>query len=173
MESFYCQSQWKTGYVLGDEGSGAWFGKQLITSFLYGKMPVDLAGKFEEKYRISKDVVIKNVYQKERPNTYLANFAEFMDANRLHPFIDSLLHKGMDEFVKTNILTYPKYWEYECHFTHTLGNSSSKNWASSIPTTRVSALSSKMAEELDTGVEEILSDHGLPAVHHTGCLQKA
>ncbi|MGJ1269000.1 N-acetylglucosamine kinase [Sphingobacterium spiritivorum] len=104
------------GYVLGDEGSGAWFGKQLITSFLYGKMPVELAGKFEDKYRISKDIVIKNVYQKERPNTYLANFAEFMDANRLHPFIDNLLRKGMDEFVKTNILTYPKYWEYECHF---------------------------------------------------------
>ncbi len=30
------------GFVLGDEGSGTWFGKALITDFLYGKMPHDI-----------------------------------------------------------------------------------------------------------------------------------
>ncbi len=104
------------GYVLGDEGSGTWFGKKLITSFLYGQMPKDLAEKFYEKYRITKEVVIKNVYQKERPNTYLASFAPFMSENMMHPFIDHLIRSGFDEFVKTNILPYTDFWEYECHF---------------------------------------------------------
>jgi len=104
------------GYVLGDEGSGAWFGKQLITSFLYDKMPKDLAKKFEEKYRLTKDIVIKNVYQKDRPNAYLASFAEFMAENRQHPFIDNLLRNGFDEFVRTNIMTYPDYWDYKVNF---------------------------------------------------------
>lgn len=104
------------GYVLGDEGSGAWFGKQLITSYLYDKMPKDLAKKFTEKYRLNKDVVIKNVYQKDRPNAYLASFAEFMGENRLHPYIDTLLRNGFDEFVRTNIMTYPDYWEYKVNF---------------------------------------------------------
>lgn len=104
------------GYVLGDEGSGAWFGKQLITSYLYNKMPKDLSKKFAEKYRINKDVVIKNVYQKDRPNAYLASFATFMSDNRQHPFIDKLLTDGFDEFVRTNIMTYPNFWEYECNF---------------------------------------------------------
>ncbi|WP_140939077.1 N-acetylglucosamine kinase [Sphingobacterium lumbrici] len=104
------------GYVLGDEGSGAWFGKQLITSYLYEKMPRDLAKIFGEKYRLTKEIVIKNIYQKERANSYLASFAEFMNENRLHPFIDNLLRNGFDEYVRTHIMSYPNYWEYECNF---------------------------------------------------------
>lgn len=104
------------GYVLGDEGSGAWFGKRLITSFLYGKMPKDLERKFEEKYSLTKDIVIKNVYQRDKPNSYLASFALFLSENRNHSFIDKLLTDGFDEFVRTNIMTYPKFWEYKCNF---------------------------------------------------------
>ncbi|NQD72264.1 N-acetylglucosamine kinase [Sphingobacterium shayense] len=104
------------GYVLGDEGSGAWFGKNLITSYLYGTMPKDLSAKFADKYRLNKDIVIKNVYQKDRPNAYLASFAEFMAENLLHPYIDRLLRNGFDEFVRTNIMTYPNYWDYKVHF---------------------------------------------------------
>jgi glucosamine kinase len=33
------------GYVLGDEGSGTWFGKALITDYLYGNMPDDIQRK--------------------------------------------------------------------------------------------------------------------------------
>lgn len=104
------------GYVLGDEGSGTWFGKLIITSFLYGNMPKDLAKKFDEEYRITKDIVIKNVYQRDRPNAYLASFATFMSDNMLHPYIDNMLRDGFGEFVRTNVMTYPNYWEYECNF---------------------------------------------------------
>ncbi|WP_293935297.1 N-acetylglucosamine kinase [Sphingobacterium sp. UBA6645] len=104
------------GYVLGDEGSGAWFGKQLITAYLYEQMPRDLMRIFKEAHPITKDIIIKNVYQRDRPNAYLASFAEFMAANRTHPYIDNLLRNGFDEFVRTNVMTYPEFWEYECHF---------------------------------------------------------
>lgn len=110
------QSLHGIGYVLGDEGSGSWFGKRLITSFLYGKMPKDLEKKFAEKYNLTKDTVIKNVYQKDRPNSYLASFAIFLSEHRTHPFIDKLLTEGFDEFVRTNIMTYPNFWEYKCNF---------------------------------------------------------
>ena len=109
-------SQHGIGYVLGDEGSGAWFGKRLITGFLYGDMPKDLEKKFFEKYRLTKEIVIKNVYQKEKPNSYLASFAIFMEENRMHPYIDKLLTDGFDEFVRTNIMTYPNFWDYKCNF---------------------------------------------------------
>ena len=109
-------SQHGIGYVLGDEGSGAWFGKRLITAYLYGKMPKDLEKIFGERFRLTKDTVIKNVYQKDRPNSYLASFAPFLSENRLHPYIDKLLTDGFDEFVRTNIMTFPKFWEYKCNF---------------------------------------------------------
>src|SRR5882757_5947241 len=34
------------GFVLGDEGAGTWFGKTLITDFLYGNMPHDISARF-------------------------------------------------------------------------------------------------------------------------------
>lgn len=104
------------GYVLGDEGSGAWFGKQLIMDFLYGNMPRDVTKLFEEKYHVTKEIVVKNVYQKDRPNAYLASFVPFMDENRLNPYIDTLLRNGFDEFVRTHIMTYPNYADHECNF---------------------------------------------------------
>lgn len=104
------------GYVLGDEGSGVWFGKQLVTKFLYGTMPVDLAGKFQSQYRINKEIVIKNVYQRATPNAYLASFAPFMGEYSKHPFVDDLLRAGFREFVITNIKPFPDYRDYVCHF---------------------------------------------------------
>ncbi|WP_257670536.1 N-acetylglucosamine kinase [Parapedobacter tibetensis] len=104
------------GYVLGDEGSGVWFGKQLITNFLYGTMPTDLAERFNAKYRINKEIVIKNVYQRASPNAYLASFARFMGEYIDHPFVDELLKVGFKEFITTNIKPFPNYREYICHF---------------------------------------------------------
>src|SRR5690606_24301940 len=109
-------SQQGVGYVLGDEGSGVWFGKQLITKFLYGAMPADLAAAFNEKYRFNKEIVIKNVYQRATPNAYLASFALFMAAYSDHPFIDDLLKKGFTEFVTANIKPIPDHGDYVCHF---------------------------------------------------------
>src|ERR1700742_2613863 len=43
------------GFVLGDEGSGSWFGKILITDFLYGNMPDAIQKKFEAAYHLNKD----------------------------------------------------------------------------------------------------------------------
>lgn len=104
------------GYVLGDEGSGVWYGKQLLTDYLYGRMPEELAVRFGEKYRVSKESVIKNVYHKPMPNTYLASFAPFISENITHPYMDELLQKGFGEYIESNILPYADYMEYVCHF---------------------------------------------------------
>jgi len=104
------------GYVLGDEGSGAWFGKKLITGFLYKTMPADLSVNFESRYRLNKEIVIKNVYQRASPNAYLASFAPFMSEHISHPYIDALLRDGFREFVMTNIRPFPDYRDYVCHF---------------------------------------------------------
>ena len=44
------------------------------------------------------------------------------------------------------------------NWVHTSGNSSSKNWASSIPTTWVLAPNTKIADELSTGVDGTADD---------------
>ncbi len=104
------------GYVLGDIGSGAWFGINLITSCLYETLPDELRSDFQEKYALDKEKVIENVYQKRNPNVYLASFAPFLSEHRNHPFVSALIDKGFEEFVQSNIYLYPDYDKYVCHF---------------------------------------------------------
>ncbi|KHJ37590.1 hypothetical protein PBAC_21830 [Pedobacter glucosidilyticus] len=104
------------GYILGDEGSETYFGKNLITDFLYKKMPDDLAEKFNAKYKPNKEDVIKNIYQRPLPNHYLASFANFLKANIDHPYIQKIITSGLEEFIKISICTYQNYKELYCHF---------------------------------------------------------
>ncbi|MXV13942.1 N-acetylglucosamine kinase [Hufsiella ginkgonis] len=104
------------GYILGDEGSGSFFGKKLITGYLNGQMPVSLQKPFKAKYDLTKDSVIHNVYKRPLPNRYLASFARFMAEHREHPYVEELLKSGFREFVKSHVLPYPNYREYNCHF---------------------------------------------------------
>lgn len=104
------------GYVLGDEGSGTWFGRRLITAYLYHQMPAELSSAFGEMYHIDKESVITNVYQKSAPNTYMASISRFMADHLEHPFIMDLLRAGFQEFVDTNIKDYADYKTLDCHF---------------------------------------------------------
>ena len=104
------------GFVLGDEGSGTWFGKALITDFLYGNMPDDIQFKFDKTYGLTKEIVIANVYQKPRANSYLASFARFLNVIRRTDYAQALLKRGLLEFIETNIKSYPQYSQYKCNF---------------------------------------------------------
>ncbi|HVS94574.1 MAG TPA: hypothetical protein VHE59_21195 [Mucilaginibacter sp.] len=104
------------GYILGDEGSGTWFGKALITEYLYGNMPQDIHQLFSEDYTVTKEIVIQNVYQQQGANSYLASFAGFMNKIRETEYGQMLLEKGFNEYIETNIKSYPQYHRYKCHF---------------------------------------------------------
>jgi N-acetylglucosamine kinase-like BadF-type ATPase len=104
------------GFILGDEGSGSYFGKQLITDFLYGIMPLDVRKKFYQTYKVNKETVIQNVYQKPGANKYLAGFARFLSTVQDHPYTLNLLRTGFKKYIETNILSYPNYRTFPCHF---------------------------------------------------------
>lgn len=104
------------GYVLGDEGSGTYFGKKILVSYLYKTMPTELRDIFYETYKVNKETVIDNVYQKPFPNSYLATFSRFMMAQKNHPFIQQILKDGFQEFIDTNVKDYKSYKNLDCNF---------------------------------------------------------
>lgn len=104
------------GFILGDEGSGAYFGKKLITSYLYGNMPNAMKKAFEEAYTLDRETIIDNVYSKPSPNIYLASFSRFLYKQKQNPMIQQMLYEGFDEFAKMNVITQENYQSYPCHF---------------------------------------------------------
>jgi glucosamine kinase len=110
------------GYVLGDEGSGTWFGKQLVTGFLYETMPDDISAKFNTAFHLTREDVIKNVYQKPGGNSYLASFSKLLSEIRATDYAQKLLNDGFEEFIETNIKSYPEYHKYKCHFVGSIAH---------------------------------------------------
>ncbi|WP_182957788.1 N-acetylglucosamine kinase [Pedobacter gandavensis] len=104
------------GYALGDEGSGTYFGRKMITGYLYETMPAELRAAFAKAYPIDKETVVTNLYQKPSPNTYLASISRFMADHMDHPYIIQILRDGFQEFVDSNIKDYSNYKTLDCHF---------------------------------------------------------
>ena len=104
------------GYVLMDEASGNFFGKQLIRAFYFKNMPKDLAKKFEEEYDLSPDQIKENVYRKENPNTYLAKFAQFIIKNKEVLEMKSIIEDGLQRFISHQILQFENAKDVPIHF---------------------------------------------------------
>lgn len=60
------------GYILGDEGSSAYFGKTFIADILRGFAPVDITRAFYEKYMITSNMLMDEVYSAPLPSRALA-----------------------------------------------------------------------------------------------------
>jgi N-acetylglucosamine kinase-like BadF-type ATPase len=104
------------GYFFGDEGSGAYLGKQLITAFLHNELPEDLAVKLREAYPISLENILDAVYTKPAPSRFLASFSVFINENRNHPFIYTLITDAFRLFYKYQICCYARHKEVPVHF---------------------------------------------------------
>ena len=80
------------GFVLGDEGSGAFIGRHLLQSYFYGLMPNSLAEKFRSKYNVDLSAVLDKVYAQPKPSAYLASFVPFIKDNINEEFMHQLVY---------------------------------------------------------------------------------
>lgn len=95
------------GYLLGDEGSGVFLGRQLLQQYLYGRLPESLKIRFEAKYTgISKEVILDKLYTQYMPNRYMASFSEFVKENEEHPFVYGMLYESFYKFLQYHVLPF-------------------------------------------------------------------
>ena len=91
------------GYVLGDEGSGAYLGKKVIQYFLYQTFDEELMASFEKKYNLTKDAILNSIYKSPFPNRTLASFAPFLAEHRGHYMIENIIEDGLNDFFFAHI----------------------------------------------------------------------
>ena len=105
------------GYVLGDEGSGAYLGKKVVQYFLYNTFDADLMDRFKAKFNTNSSEILSAVYKKPLPNRYLASFAIFLAENRGHYMIENIIEDGFNDFFFNHIYKYRESWTLPIHFT--------------------------------------------------------
>ncbi len=105
------------GYVLGDEGSGAYLGKKVIQYYMYKTFDDDLLARFENKYKVTGNDILDAVYRQPLPNAYLASYVGFLAENRGHYMIENIIEDGINDFFFNHIYKYSQSWSLPIHFT--------------------------------------------------------
>ena len=105
------------GYILGDEGSGTYIGKELLNRYLKRDLPDPLRSQFAKRCSVTTESVLDNVYRQPQPNRYLAGFAKFAFHHLKHPYVARLVYEGFRQFLEKNVGRYENYQQYKVHFT--------------------------------------------------------
>lgn len=104
------------GFLVGDEGSGSHIGKELLRGYFYREMPKAILEDFERSYPEGHRGILDRIYDNPKPNVYLASFSRFLSSHRGDPYIQHIVNKSFDEFVKRNILKYDGCQSLKIHF---------------------------------------------------------
>mgnify|MGYP002784887344 CR=1 FL=1 len=104
------------GYILMDDCSGNYFGRQLLREYYYHKIPKKLAAKFAQEYDLDADVIKNHLYKQPNPNTYLATFAKFVIQNKNEEYCQKLIRKGMQLFIDNSVKQFEQAPKVPVHF---------------------------------------------------------
>ncbi|MEN8187830.1 MAG: BadF/BadG/BcrA/BcrD ATPase family protein [Bacteroidota bacterium] len=94
------------GYIIMDDASGNYYGKQILRDYYFNKMPKDLAEKFGKQYDLSPDIIKEHLYKSENPNTYLAQLGRFIIENKTGDYAQKVIKDGLRSFVEVQILQF-------------------------------------------------------------------
>ncbi|MBN8696013.1 MAG: N-acetylglucosamine kinase [Bacteroidetes bacterium] len=103
------ENRTSTGFILGDEGSGAHIGKTFIQAFLNDELPEELAIRFQDRFKLNKDEIIDAVYRKPLPNRFLASFSKFVYQNQKEEYILQLLITCFEQFFDKHVCKYSRH----------------------------------------------------------------
>lgn len=100
-------------YILGDEGSGCYIGKKLLTDYLRGYMPEPVRNLFWETYKLTPDDINEQVYTQPRANRFCASFSKFVYDNNVHiEYSRNLVRTSFEDFFRNLVTHYPDYQKY-------------------------------------------------------------
>jgi len=110
-----------TGYMFGDEGSGAYIGKKFITQHLKKKAPKEISKLFHQFYGYSDEDILTNVYKKPFPNKFLATFSVFIKQYISDPYLTTLVQESFVDYFREQVASLPDYKNLPFSFIGSVG----------------------------------------------------
>jgi len=104
------------GYILGDEASGSYFGRRLLTAFIYKELPAATHQLMLDQYGLTKEKILWAVYNEPHANVYMASFAKVLTLSPDRDYIDSLVYEGFKDFFRHDVICFEGYKSMPVHF---------------------------------------------------------
>ena len=96
------------GYILADEGSGNWLGRQLIKGFMNETLPVNIRKKFIQRYDADRKTLLEKVYRQKQPALFLSSFSEFFLENKQDAYLKNVITTGFNKLIHTYVVPLHK-----------------------------------------------------------------
>lgn len=92
------------GYILADEGSGNWLGKQLIKGYMSETLPDNIRKSYAKNHETDRKAILEKVYRQKHPALFLSSFTDFFVENVNDTYIKKTIKTGFDKLIKTYII---------------------------------------------------------------------
>ncbi|MDB3906259.1 ATPase [Crocinitomicaceae bacterium] len=109
------------GHLLGDEGSGNYFGKRMLADYLYKRLPRTMHDTFEDM-GLTKASIVERVYQKPDANVFIASLMPVLIDNKDLPYSQELIRKGFQEFIDVHVKCFEEYKTCEVNFVGSISD---------------------------------------------------
>lgn len=103
------------GYVLGDEGSGAYLGKLLLRGIYRERLSALVTEDFQKQFNLPVDEAIRTIYGSSKPNQYLASFVPFILEHKKDASVYALITEAFSDFFSAFFNAEPV--KEKVHFT--------------------------------------------------------
>lgn len=94
------------GYILGDEGSSAYLGKKFIADMLKGIAPSELTQQFFERYAVTHNMLMDEIYSNSLPARSLARYGMFLADCLDIAYVYQTVYSGFQRFFMRNLTAY-------------------------------------------------------------------
>lgn len=110
------------GFILGDEGSGGYLGKRMITDYLRHNMPPKVYKLVGKELGRTNDELIDVIYTKPFPNRFCAQYAKFISEHLdFDPYFPELVTDAFRKFFERIVTHYPDYQKYTFNSVGSVG----------------------------------------------------
>lgn len=97
------------GYILGDEGSGAALGAEILRHAIRRLLPPELMAAWDKAYPgLTYPALVERVYREHAGGGYVASFVPFLAEHIGHPYIASLVERVEGRFFDLLVQAYPE-----------------------------------------------------------------
>ena len=97
------------GFILGDEGSGVWLGREFLSDFVKGLLPEDLEAAFVMEYGLDYTQIVRKVYKEQAASAFMASLAPFILSHKENEYVGELLERCIDSFLGRALSRYASY----------------------------------------------------------------
>ena len=109
------------GFILGDEGSGAYMGKRMLVDYVRGRVSEDARRVIASAVPYSGDEIIDIIYTKPFPNRFCGQYGKLIHDNLSIPYFHDLAEDSFCQLFEQIISLYPDYRSYTFNCVGSVG----------------------------------------------------